>query len=290
MSELAFLDSVAGYLAPRLAPAKVGFAEPAAAADLPALVLSLAAVERPAAGLGERSEKVRGALAARSTIDLAAPRVDGEEAPFLLSPDRRGLALLHGGLVRNDGSDGPFAAADLRVTVAGAARTLIAGGAGAPGATEFRVDPEAGLLTFGAPLPDVGAVVADYFIGQWERGLLRISGTLRIDACAAAAAESAALSAAAVAALLAPEAGPAVRRLVGIGLQELGSVAAPEAEPLGSGRRRTARFRFEFEGIVDTPESAGGPIRRVRLEPGLFIDDAGATEADDVVVIERTST
>ncbi|HVR98498.1 MAG TPA: hypothetical protein VMW27_17925 [Thermoanaerobaculia bacterium] len=273
MAENAFLTAVSTFLRDRAglspAPARVGFAEPAAADELPAVVLSLEEVQRLGGGIGERSQLMTGALAWREEIDLADPMLAGEPALDLVSSDRRRLTLPHGGLVRRDGSPGPLAGADLRVTVDGAPAAL-------------QAEPEIGRLTFADPLPITGTVAAEYFLGQWERSVVRLYGVLRADACAATAAQAEGLSAGMVAALVSPAARPAIQRLESLGVLSLGSIGA--AEPLAAGaRRRTARFQFEFEHIVDRPESSGGVLQAIHVGlKGLAADPEAVIFVDEI--------
>ncbi|MGQ0648982.1 MAG: hypothetical protein ACT4P7_15610 [Gemmatimonadaceae bacterium] len=264
MAETFFLTSVATYLSGAgLAPAPklAGVAEPVAAAELPAIVLSLEQTARANPGLGERGTLMRGVLPVVSTIDLANPFLPDDPTFRLVDATNRRLILPHGGLVRQDGSDPgdqPLAAADISVTVAGGARTVVAG---VPAAGEVRADGRIGTLTFGDALPGAGLVVASYRLGQWEQRLERISGTLRLDVCAANAADAVAVSGGAIDALLAPAVRTSVRRLVSLVVTSLGSIGAAEA--LSTARRRTARFAFTFEREINRPDSSGGVIARI---------------------------
>jgi hypothetical protein len=266
MAETAFLAAVAAFLQSRTgldpAPSQVGPAEPAEAIELPAVVLSLDEVRRLQAGLGERSERVAGALAVRAEIDLANPVLPEEPSLRLLSQDRLELTLPHGGQVRRDGTAGALGPPDLTVTVAGAPRQAVTGTPGPGQVAANAEDAEVGRLVFGAPLPAAGLLAAEYFLGQWERGVVRLNGVLRVDVCGGTAVDVSGLSAGVVDALLSPEAAAAVRRLVSLSLERLGSIGAPEAAFAGS-RRRSARFRFEYEHEVNRPESSGGIIRRI---------------------------
>lgn len=272
MAENDFLTAVGAYLlAAELAPApqRVGIAEPAEAADLPAVVLSLEATARAGNGLGERSALASGALAWQASIDLANPVLPGDPpAPplRLLDDARRVLTLPHGGLVRKDGTAGPLTADDLTVKVGGASLQVVPP---PPAGAQVSADPAAGQLTFATALPAAGSVEATYFLGSWEQRLRRFGGTLRVDVCAAQAADAAALSAAVVEALLAPAASAGIRRLLRIGLTALGSIGAPEP-PLAL-RRRSARFAFAFENEINQPESSGGVIGRITITPELAV-------------------
>jgi hypothetical protein len=276
MAESAFLTAIADFLRndAGLPTAAIGVAEPAQNADLPAIVLSLEAVRRLGGGLGERSAMITdGALPWTATIDLANPVLPQEPSFVLLSADRRQLVLPHGGLRQADGGEGQLGAADLSVTVAGAPRTVVNG---APGPNEVRADPLVGQLTFGTPLPAAGVVVVKYVLGQWERRVTNIAGTLRLDARAAAAVAVADLSVGAVNALLAaPRVG--VRGLIKIALSDLSSVGAPDGT-LADSRGRSARFSFEYEHEVNRPDSSGGVIQRVPITSRL-----------NVVTVDRSS-
>lgn len=264
MAESFFLTSIASYLSAAgltPAPALAGVAEPESNGDLPAIVVSLEASARANPGLGERGELMRGALPVQASIDLANPFLPTEPDFRLLDTTRRILILPHGGLVRLDGSDpgdAPLTATDISVTVAGGARTVVTT---APAGNEVRVDPRIGTLTFGNALPLTGIVAASYRLGQWEQRLERISGTLRVDVCAADAADAIALSDGAIEALLDPRAKSTIRRLIALQVQSLGSVAAPTPAPVS--RRRTARFGFTFEREINRPDSSGGVISRI---------------------------
>jgi hypothetical protein len=259
-AETAFLDALAAHLAarPALAGARIGAAEPTAAGELPAVVLSLAEVHRLGAGLGERASLMTGALAVTSTIDLANPVLPEEPTFRLLSADRLTLVMPHGGWVKLDGSNLPLDAADLQVSVAGAARTVVNA---APGANEVRPDAPVGTLRFGTALPLAGDVVATYRIGQWERRLTPIAGVLHVDIRAGAAADVQALAGALIDALD-PELGTLPAGLRRIALSRVSSIAAPDVA-FASARGRGLDFAFEYEHAIDRPDSSGGVIARI---------------------------
>jgi hypothetical protein len=264
VAENAFLEAVAAYLNDAgltPAPTAIGVVEPGAADELPIVVLSLETTARSGNGLGQRAALITdGALPVQASIDLANPRLPEEPTFSLLDTTRTVLTLPHGGLVRRDGSSGPLTGDDLTVVVAGVPRPVVAG---APAGNQVSADPLVGQLTFATPLPATGFVVASYVLGQWEQRLTRITGTLRADACAGAAADAGTLGGQVVDALLAPEARTAIRRLQAIALTALSSVSAV-AEPVAL-RRRSARFAFTFEHELNRPESSGGLILRVPL-------------------------
>jgi hypothetical protein len=270
MAEAFFLASVATYLAGAglaPAPALVGVAEPAQTSDLPAIVLSLEATARANPGVGGGAELVVGVLPTEARIDLAHPVLPEEPTFSLLDAPRRTLILPHGGLVKQDGSDpggAPLEPGDITVLVAGAPRTVVAG---TPTASEVRADGRTGVLGFGAALPATGIVAVAYFLGQWERRVERIAGTLRLDVCGDAAGEVAAISDAAIEALLAPPARQQIRRLLSLAPASLGSIGAPEASP--KLRRRSARLTFTFEREVNRPDSSGGIIDRIAVTSRL---------------------
>jgi hypothetical protein len=286
MSETAFLAAIEAFLADAglvPAPATIGPFEPAEANDLPAVILSLGDVRRLGAGLGERSSLIiGGALAVRSPIDLADPVLPEEPTFQLLSADRLTLILPHGGQVRTDGSIGPLGPLDIQVQVAGAARTIVAG---APGPGQVRPDPIAGTLRFGAPLPAAGIIIADYFLGQWERRVTPLAGRLRVEVLADDAAALRVISDLIVERLLAAAADHSFRGLRKLALTELDSIAGPDSDRFGARARRLV-FAFDYEHEVDRPESSGGIIRRVPI-----ITDIDLVRFDEVsggIVIERT--
>lgn len=257
MAERAFLAAVRAHLSGAglvPAPALVGPAEPETADELPALVLSLDAAERPGSGLGEHTSLVVGALRWQAAVDLADPVLPGDPATRLLDPARRTLILPHGGLVRADGTEGPLGPGDLAVTVNGNTRS-------------FTSDPASGTLTFAAALPATGTVAASYFVGQWERRVERLAGVLRVDACAATGAEAAALSDAALDALAGERVRQGVRRLLSFGVAGVSSIGAAEQDT--KLRRRTLRFSFVFEHEIDRPDSSGGVIRSIPITAHL---------------------
>jgi hypothetical protein len=257
MVEQTFLSTMVSFLAVNLTPAPsiLGVTEPAVVGDLPSVVLSLSKLKRRPSGLGERSQLITdGALPWSATIDLAHPVLPEEPTFSLLSPDRRELVLPHGGLVRADGSTGPLNAGSFSVTVAGQARTLVAG---VPGPSEVSCDPLVGRLIFGAPLPNAGQVVANYVLGQWEQRVARLEGTLQIGIVAATAAAVETLSDEVISALARGPAG-----LERLALTELESIGRPDAT-LNNARSRTMAFEFEYEAVINRPESSGGIIQRI---------------------------
>lgn len=269
-AETAFIDTLASYLQaqPALAAAQVGAAEPVAAADLPAVVLWLPEVHRLGAGLGEGATLIEGgALPVQATVDLANPVLPAEPTFRLLSEDRLTLVLPHGGWVKADATTGALAGADLQVSVAGVARTVVNA---APGAGEVQPDAAVGTLRFGAALPAAGLVQANYFLGQWERRVTPIAGSLRIDVRAADAAEVQALSQAALDALD-PASGAVLPR--GLRKAVLGAVSAVGAPvpTLAGARGRELSFTFEYEHEVNQPDSSGGVIGRITVLTRLLV-------------------
>jgi hypothetical protein len=265
-AESAFLSSLSTYLAarPALAGAKVGVATPVDAAGLPAVVLSLDEVVRLHAGLGERASLVTdGALPVEVSIDLANPVLPEDPSFVLLSADRLSLVMPHGGWVKADATTGPISSQDLSVSVGGAPRTVVAG---APGPNEVRPDGAIGTLTFGAALPAAGNVDARYFLGQWERRVTPIAGVLMVDVRGI---DAAAVLGASEAVLDAFEPGAVwpvgLRKLT---LDRLGPIGP--GDPLrGNSRGRALSLHFEYEHIVDRPDSSGGVIRRIPITTHL---------------------
>ena len=264
--ETAFLDLLASFLAgPALlnpVPALLGAAEPAAAADLPAVVLSLDEVHRLGAGLGERSLLITdGALSWQAAIDLAHPVLATDPGFRLLSPDRLTLVLPHGGLKQADGSDGPLGAADLGVRLGATVFSVVDA---APADGQVRADPLVGVLSFGAALPATGMLQVRYVLGQWERRVTPIAGRLRVDIYGADAAAAAMLSAAVLDALGAAT-GAEIRGLRKLALSQVGSIVATDPAH-ASARRRSAVMSFDYEHEIDRPDSSGGVIRSLRVE------------------------
>jgi hypothetical protein len=197
----------------------------------------------------------------------------------LLGTDRRTLTLPHGGLIRGDGLDGALGPADIAVSVGGIPRSPVAAN---PQAAEFSLDALTGQLTFGAPLPNAGEVVADYHLGQWERRAFLIAGTLAVTVRAAAAAETAELGAAV---------GRALARQNGLaGLKRLSLVSIGPVEiaiaVLGNTRGQTAEYAFEYEHIVNAPASSGGIIQTTPITTHLRLlrrDPATGALVEDTV-------
>jgi hypothetical protein len=261
MIERAFLDKMSEYMAApaRLVPTPklVGVADPADVAELPAVVLSLANLERLGSGLGERSVLMTGALSWAALIDLANPVLPGEPSFALLSADRKILRLPHGGLVRKDGTTGTARSQDIQVMVDGEKRTLVSG---PPGANAFQADLLSGTLIFGAALPPTGEVAVNYFIGQWEQRLMRLQGDLHAHVFAADVAAAKNLSDSLIAAI---EQAPAhIAGLAVASVSELGTVGRTPQDAVAA-RQRLARFHFQYELEINIPDSSGGIIREV---------------------------
>lgn len=242
------------------APATVGISDPVAAAELPAIVLSLARIRQLGKGLGERSQLVTGALSWTATIDLANPVLPEEPSFRLLSQDRKELVLPHGGLVRSDGSDGSLTATDVSINVNGTPRPLVASN---PTGNQVVVDPLVGRLIFATALPPDGSLIANYFLGQWEQRVSRIAGLLRVTIRDTNPATVSDLSGA-VANALQPPSALAIAGIQQMDLMKLGSIRAPE-EALAKSRARDLLFSFEFERKINRPESSGGIIQRIPI-------------------------
>ncbi|HEY8210998.1 MAG TPA: hypothetical protein VIG99_26125 [Myxococcaceae bacterium] len=263
--EISFLSALKAFLdGLALSPSpNVAMAEPVAAQDLPAVVLSLEQAARPSVGLGDQGATIRnGALAWSAQIDLAQPFLpdDPGHTFSLVSGNRLQLTLPHGGLVHQDGTtDTPLTGTDLTVNVAGANRPVVAG---APIGMQVQPNAGTGVLTFALALPGSGMANVAYFLGQWERRVERLNGVLRLDVLAANPADAQAVADGVLGALLDPAAKQGVPRLQSISLQSLTSIGPPETAA-ANGRRRQARLAFQYEHDVDRPESAGGVIQQI---------------------------
>ena len=280
MPETAFLDALLAHLAGLTgaaallpAPVLLGISEPTAAADLPALVLSLDDARRLGAGLGERSLLVTGsALSWSAVIDLAHPVLPDEPGFSLLSADRRTLTLPQGGLKRADGSDGVLGPADLSVRMGA---TVFAVVAGVPVGNQVRAAAAVGQLLFGNPLPAAGTLLISYVLGQWERRVTPIAGTLRLDVYGADANAAVALSSAVLQALAGISA-TQIRGLRKLSLAQIGPVLASDTAH-ASARRRSALLAFEYEHEINRPDSSGGVIARVEIGTVVDADTDQAT-------------
>lgn len=291
MPEIAFLDAVRTYLAGPAglspAPGTVGFATPVQGNALPLLALSLGTVERLDIGLGGGTTEISaGALEVTSTIDLANPVLPGPDGFDLLDATRRILILPHGGLIRADAVADVPGPDDITVTVAGAPRTLVAQN---PGPTQVTMDPQIGVLTFGAALPPAGTLVATYHLGIWQRTTTLIRGDLDLGIWDTDLVRLANLSGAAVRALLGGPGG-SLPGLQKINVTSLGEVGAPQVDQPRA-RERRASFSFQYEHIVDAPVSSGGIIRRIPVTSRLaaFLRDP-ATGALVETVESETET
>jgi hypothetical protein len=116
------LDALRTFLQASLSPVPplVGVGYPVQAAELPTVTMSLANVTQRLAGVGRLpAPTLTGALRVDTTLDLANPVVTFPDGTVrLLSADRRTVQLVHGPLVRADGTaTQPFAPSDLRVVL-----------------------------------------------------------------------------------------------------------------------------------------------------------------------------
>jgi hypothetical protein len=296
MAEFAFLSAVHDFLAaipltPAVVPGRIGAVEPVANADIPCVVLSLESSSRRRVGLGDRTDLMTGVLPVRASIDLANPVLPEEPAFRLIDVTRKVVTLPHGGLVHDDGSEAvtPLAPADIAVKLNNAPLTVTAN---APGAGEAQADPIAGQLSVGTALPQNGTLTIDYFLGQWERRVERITGVLRLDACAATGADAERLAASCANRLLAPEARTDIVQLITIEMTGVGSVEQRVVAPGPPGNgvmhfRRRLSFAFEYQHLVDRADSSGGIIRRIPLVTRvnlLRVDRATGSTVTDTVV------
>ncbi len=288
VAETAFLRALQAYLGTRSlvpTPNLIGIVEPETVPQLPAVVLSLDETMRSGTGLGEKSALVTdGILPWQASIDLESPVLPEEPTFSLLSADRKVLTLPHGGLVRANGTLGPLDTGDLTVKVKGTTRGVVT--TFPPTTTHVFGNPSTGQLTFATALPATGIVDVTYFLGQWERRTTRITGVLRVDVFGATADDVGALNDAVTSALLLPRAKADVHNLIALGPISFSSIA-----PKGTGiaNKRTARFAFIYEQVIDEPESSGGIIRLIPVTTQLSVasvDAAGAVHTTITSIIE----
>lgn len=266
IAAIALINALQSYLeAANLSPPPntVGVVETADTNDLPAIVISMKDLIVPSAGLGEHRLEVRGALAANSDIDLAAPILPGTDFN-LLSPDRLNLKLFHGGLVDMEGSDTSLGADDIQVRLNATSFNVVPA---PPASGEVSVIPQAGQLLFADPLPASGSLSADYFLGHWERRVEQLGGILNVLIIGTDDNDTQLLSDAVMIAMAqAPDSVSGLRKL---SLHSAATVSSysttPAARPPQIRRQRLLSWMFDFEHIIDQPESSGGMIHRINL-------------------------
>jgi hypothetical protein len=253
------VDHLTERLASRLgADTAVGDAD-AEPSALPAVTLSLADITTQLAGIGRFPRGTRaGALQVPLQVDLANPVLDlgGGEILLLVPPDRLSLVLPHGPLVRADGTaDGAFTAGDLEVRDVGAYAVVDAD----PTGRQVHVDPEAGTLRFGQPLPATGTLTASYFIGLWDVFVSRFQGRLGVRVTAEPA-ELSALTRRVADLLATPDPGVRLAPL------SWGSTGRPTATGLPD-QARVQDLGYRFDAEVEQPllGSGGGVIADVAV-------------------------
>ncbi|WP_044987018.1 hypothetical protein [Sorangium cellulosum] len=261
--------------------ARIGGAEPLAAADVPSLVLAIHDASEVPSGVGNLPKPTqRRPLAVTTIIDLTDPTLhfpDGDVALF--AEGGRVLRLPHA-LVHPDGTSPPppFDGAALRLTLDG---TELAWVPGAPGPQQFSFDPAAaaaldygdpdgaGVVRFDAPLTGT-ELVARYFVGEYELTAARYRGVLALDVVAPTAAEVDDLSQA-VATALRRGALSSLGTAHGLVPTGWGAIGLAETA-LGGARRRTLTYRFDLEVEEAVLPTGGGRIARVdvttALDPG----------------------
>ena len=228
----------------------------------------------------------------------------------MLPPDRKGLQLPHGSLVRRTGENQPpFAGptpavgttpaspGDITVALVVDRKPTVTFKVvpGAPSTTatnppEVQVaDPVLGQLRFGVGLPAAGRIDASYFIGSWDVRSERFAGDLRVDAFARDVATVDGLSRR-LEASLSPD---RVRQIAGLNKLTATSWGPLVKGQLGAGRllgpdtrRRSLTYHFDYEREEPVVVSAGGPIQRVRVQSTLSVGPQGATNQFDVITRE----
>ncbi|MCA9538253.1 MAG: hypothetical protein KC620_05165 [Myxococcales bacterium] len=255
------------------APVLIGLDEPVRKQDLPALVVSLDEGRRGGGGLGAGLAVIeKGALQVVFNLSMANPVLADDPSVVLWDAPTRVLTLPHGGLVRRDRADLPLAPGDFDFFVNNDPWTLVNA---PPINKQVRVDAFGGRVTLGAvPLPNQ-TIRAVYHVGQWERTRTQVEGVLAVEVLTAVAATTASLSEAVVEALTTPALRARDPQFLFAAVRKLSSIGLAEA--VTTARRRTARFAFIFEHVVDRPAS-GGVIERIPLSTrtrGLVADGAG---------------
>ncbi|CAN5144697.1 hypothetical protein BH18ACT4_BH18ACT4_08470 [soil metagenome] len=265
------LDAMSAYLAAELAPdgPAIG-ALPAAADDLPVVVLSVGAVTQQVSAIGRiPAPSRRGALPVSQDFDLADPAVtfpDGERVN-LLAPDRRSLHFPYGPVVAADGTGVPaLTGSDLVVTVTGAPLDVVAGD---PDAGEVVGDPALGEVSFGAPLPPTGTLHLEFFLGEWSVETYRFQGELLVQVATATPGETDALSRRVEDALRAvnPMRVPGWYRAdpISLGPILVGAGSLPAA------RSRALDYRFDFELEEPLLGTGGGLIGTVAVDSSVEV-------------------
>jgi hypothetical protein len=258
------IDAFATYLESALdpAPALVGGAYPRAAAELPAVVMSVASVREQLRGLGRLpAPTASGALPVTAEIDLAHPVATFPDAVVpLLSNDRKTLSLPHGPLVAADGTTTAFGSSDLQAHVGATTFTVVGD---APAAGEVQPDPDLGVLRFGSPLPAAGTLDVSYFVGEWEVRVERYQGDLLVETFAGDAAGVENLSRAVEAALL-DQTGPplpGLNRIEQTSWQPVAEAGTTHA----AARGRALGFAFDYELVQPHLGGGGGVISTVNV-------------------------
>jgi hypothetical protein len=186
----------------------------------------------------------------------------GDPTVSLVSANRRELILQPAGPVSANGVADQLSAPDISVSVNGVPREFTT--ASNPSATQFLVDRLESKLFFGAPLPATGTVEVDYFLGQWQRTIRRVSGIVRLTVFGPDPAPAAALSRQALDGLGSGN-GDGLAPAVAV---EVGPVTS--SAPRLAAWQRIARLRFEFELEVNEPDSDGGIIRKIPVFANLL--------------------
>jgi hypothetical protein len=269
------LDAVRDFLETALTPAPklIGDGYPVAAAELPAVTMSLSEVSQRLRGIGRVPvPTLRGALPVDTTLDLANPVVTfPDDTVQLLSGDRKTVQLAHGPLVRADGTaTQPFAAGDLRVVLGPTTFTPVAD---VPKAGEVQVLPDTAQLLFAAPLPASGTLALGYFVGEWEVRTARYQGVLSLETFATDLAGVNTLSRQVATALDDP-------RIPGLQqVNPIGWTAVAGADPArAQARGRALTYRFDYELVEPNLATGGGLIVDVAVKTVLEPADAPSAE------------
>ena len=257
------IDALADRLTSGLDGVSVSDVQPGGEDDLPAVVIAVEDASQQLIGLGGIPRAAQtGSLEVTDIIDLSDPVLEfGEEAIDMIHADRLGALLAHGPVVDPEDTsvsddDGPY--------------ELVASD---PAGRQVSVDPDAGEVRFGQPLPATGTLTLTYRIGMWEVNTIRFSGKLSLQSTAPAPSAVANLSREVAFLLAQPQEA----------FTQLAPLSWGHVTPADAGQdpahAQALRYRFDFELEQVSLPTGGGVIDRVAFTSAT--DDL--TEEFDVI-------